>query len=41
MKTGTFRTVGRRLLPFVIAALMTMSFLAQTAFACNGATGGC
>jgi len=41
MKTGTFRTLGRRLLPFVIAALMTMTFLAQTVFACNGPSGSC
>jgi hypothetical protein len=41
MKTGTFKTIARRLLPLAIAALMAMTFLAQTVFACNGATGGC
>jgi len=41
MQMESWKVIGRRLLPLAIAALMSLSFFAQTVFACNGPSGGC
>jgi hypothetical protein len=41
MNTETVKTLGRRLLPLAIAALLALTVFAQTVFACNNPGGGC